>query len=473
MKYFKKIIRQGQLHLLSNTSSEKLIKLGEQRVIERFRNAAKNVPFYHVLLKENNINWKKINSIKTFRKYCPLLNKENTFERFQIHELCYPGALDTLASVLTSSGHSGRYAFGLTTHKQKQESNDMIDQGLELSFEVDKYKTLVINCLPMGVGFDSNVVTIASTSVREDMVMALVQKFAPFYEQIVLVGDPLFLKKLADYSHTMNVNWSEHRIHLVIGEEPFGENYRHYLSQQFGINEDKPEDGFIASSMGTGELGLNLFFETRYTIELRRRIHQNPLLLKELFNLNPTKDPLPMIFAFNPLRTYIEALSNETYNFGKLAVSVLDRNSPLPLFRYQTGDLAALLSHQAIDDAFIKYNLPPLSQPRTALPLVAILGRDKDTLSNGLNINRFKDALFANPKLAHCLTGAFRIEDKSGTMHIHVQLRRNIDPSDNLRNLLIQSLPGQLSKQQLSLYSFNTFPYGMDLDYERKFTYYE
>jgi hypothetical protein len=42
--------------------------------------------------------------------------------------------------------------------------------------------------------------TIATTSVREDMAVALVEAFGHHYEQVQLVADPLFMKRRTDYT---------------------------------------------------------------------------------------------------------------------------------------------------------------------------------------------------------------------------------------------------------------------------------
>jgi phenylacetate-CoA ligase len=71
--------------------------------------------------------------------------------------------------VLTSSGHGGRFSFGLSSRRQHAESAAMIDYSMDEAFGIATRRTLAINCLPMGVTFSSEAVTVATTSVREDM----------------------------------------------------------------------------------------------------------------------------------------------------------------------------------------------------------------------------------------------------------------------------------------------------------------
>ena len=116
-----------------------------------------------------------------------------------------------VADVLTSSGHGGRFSFGVISRKQVSANADLMDRAFDDAFGVKARKTLTINCLPMGVVFSSHCMTVATTSVREDMAVALVETFGHHYEQIVLCGDPLFMKRFTDYARERGVDWSRYR----------------------------------------------------------------------------------------------------------------------------------------------------------------------------------------------------------------------------------------------------------------------
>jgi len=252
--------RRAQLAAYQKLSAERRRRIGEKRALQSFHRAARLSAAYRELLAEAGIEPTRVRSLDDFRRLPLVLDKANTFQRFTLEELCLPGTLDNLAGILTSSGHSGRFAFGLSTRQQVRRATDFIDLGLEQAFGVDRRRSLLINCLPMGVRFASRAATVAEVSVREDMALAIAEKFRSLYEQIILVGDPLFLKRLCDYAEERGIDWSDTRLHLIIGEEVFGEAYRDYLAAHFTIDPDQPETGLIGSSMGVGELGLNLFF---------------------------------------------------------------------------------------------------------------------------------------------------------------------------------------------------------------------
>jgi phenylacetate-CoA ligase len=464
MNWYKKLGRKILLKLLASATPEGLLRKSEQKVLQAFNYTAKSSVAYQTLLSEAGINAGQIQSIDDFHALCPILGKENTFARFDIHELCSGEKLNTVANVLTSSGAGGHFAFGLSSHKQMQQLPDAIDLGLQLAFDVDSKKTLLINCLPMGVTFPSNAVTLAQTSVREDMAHAIATKIGPYYRQVIFIGDPLFLKLLTDYAREKNSGWSKQTIHVVIGEEIFGENYRSYLAKQFCLNLDDDKGGFIGSSMGVGELGLNLFYETRETVKLRRGAHSNTEQSKQLFNL-PSTDALPMLFTYNPLATHVEILEADENGYGKLTITLTDKKAILPLLRYQTGDIARLipLALQTSKN-FEQHDFPQL-------PMIAVKGRDKDTLPNGLHLALYKEALYSDHQAAEQITGAMKIESHKNLITINIQLRKEATVTPELEAVFQKSMPGKPNTNSIKLWPFSAFPFGMSLDYERKFAH--
>jgi phenylacetate-CoA ligase len=470
MIWHKKIMRRISLALLARSSPESLLRLGEKRVLVAFRRAAAKVPAYKSTLASHGIKPDDIRSIEAFQSLCPVLNKGNTFAQYPLNELCHVNGMENLAGVLTSSGHGARFGYGLSTRLQAKYACDAIDLGLEYAFQIDSNKTLLINCLPMGVRFSSNTVTVAETSVREDMAVALATEFGHFYDQIIFVGDPLFLKLVTDYAREKNVDWSKQKVHLVIGEETFGEHFRNYLAEHFHLDNDDPSTGMIGSSMGVAELGLNLFYETPQTIRLRRAAQANPVFFEALFGMVPTKTPLPMLFVYNPLRTYVETVGVDAAGYGDLTISMSDPEAALPLLRYQTGDVAKILSSQEINRACELAGLP--APGKMPLPIIAMQGRAKDCLPDSTHAGQYKDALYVHSDIATKLTGAFRLEFVEGKILIHVQLRRGFEEDENLRSRLAAEFPGNVSSGQVKVWNYLQFPFGMTLDYERKFNYY-
>src|SRR4051812_15838641 len=120
-------------------------------VIEAFRAAAR-LPWYRSLLAEHHVDPDEIGDAAAFSRRGPILTKANTFDRFPLDQLART-PIASLAGVLTSSGHGGRFSFGLQTRAHARDGGKDIDAALDAAFAVASRTTLAVNCLPMGVGF--------------------------------------------------------------------------------------------------------------------------------------------------------------------------------------------------------------------------------------------------------------------------------------------------------------------------------
>ncbi len=418
---------------------------------------------------------REIRALEDFVKRCPILEKSNTLLRFRLDELI---ARDVrardIASILTSSGHGGGgFALGLATRAQANRTRGTVDIGLELAFDIDRRRTLLINCLPMGVTFQSNAVCVANVSVREDMACAIVEQSGSLFDQIILCGDPLFLKRLCDFSEVHGTDWSRHRMNAIIGEETFPESYRDYLATTLHISPDATGGGFIGSSMGVAELGLNLFYETRETVALRRACLRDVHTPSQLLGLTVPSAPLPTFLAYNPLRTFVEIVAPDQHGTGDLLVTMLDRRAPIPLMRYKTGDRA-----QRIDPTKLAATLDAgnPSIKSSAFPIIALHGRAKDFLPSGWHVDNFKDALYQRRDVARQMSGAFRLSQRAEALHWEVQLTRDSEASPaEMASALRAGLPSLSGREPptVACHPYDQFQYGRTLDYERKFVYWQ
>lgn len=486
-KAFARLERRLIKAKLARSKPDDLIVQGEQRLLAVFRRAATQSAAYRTLLAEAGIKISDIQTPQDVLARCPVLNKANTFHRFSADQLlCDDLPATELASVLTSSGQGGSgFALGLISQRQAHRAAWLIDLGLELAFDIDKRRTLLVNCLPMGVTFASDAVCVANVSVREDMACAVIQQAGSLFEQIILCGDPLFLKRLCDYSQDIGLDWRRYRTHVILGEETFPETFRDYLAQVLGIQPDDPASGLIGSSMGMGELGLNLFNETRETVALRRACIRHPGLLKRLTGIDLVApqghvlrgvSPAPTFLVFNPLRTVIETAAADAHGIGDLLVTLLDHQAPIPLIRYATGDRMQRIPPEVLASALNEFGL---TLPLPSLPIVALHGRAKDVLPGGGHIDLFKAALYQHPALAREMSGAHRISFDAGCLRWEVQAGKgrslNQDQAHAMATTLCDTLAPQLPGQSLAVevHAYDVFAHGKTIDYERKFVYWQ
>lgn len=440
-------------------------------LLAEFHRAAEQVPAYQTLLAEHGVRAADVRDVASFTRLCPLLSKANTFDRFPLAHLAAGGRLHDVAEVLTSSGHGGRFSFGVISRAEAATSASFVDSALDPAFGVRTRATLAVNCLPMGVVVSSRCMTVATTSVREDMAVALVKAFGAGYQQVLLIADPLFMKRLTDHAAEQGLAWGRYSTNAVIGDETFGENFRRYVEECLGLAADR-RAGHVLSSFGVGELGLHLCFETPATVALARAARLTPALAQDLLGGDGPGDPgawQPAMLAFNPGRTFIEVVEPDAHGYGRLAISMLDPARQVPLLRYQTGDVARLLDPAGVEAVLRRYGVRVDGVPPA---LLALRGREREALPNGSHVGAYKDALYAQPELARQVSGATRLMFAGGRFTMHVQLVRGARPTTALEQGLLGGIPGPLRPSHLELWEYAQFPFGMGLDYERKFTHY-
>ncbi|MHB8949132.1 MAG: phenylacetate--CoA ligase family protein [Rhodoferax sp.] len=430
--------------------------------------AARHSAAYRALLQEHHIEPSTLGT-QTDLSALPVLTKANTFERFTLEQLARPTPTTELADVLTSSGRSGRsFGFRLTTRAQHETSWFDIDLGLQDMFNIDQYATLLVNCLPMGVVFRSRAVAVANVSVREDMACSILRDVGPRFGQTLLCSDPLFIRRVLDEARIAGVDWPALNTSVIMGEEVLVEAQRDYIAARMGIDLDRDPHRMIGSSFGVGELGLNLLFETRETIRLRRAMRAQAEVA-QLLSGTSGGSSMPSVFCFSPMRCHIEVLHPDLDGFGELCFTMLDRHAIIALPRYASGDMGKLVSREHVARAA---QLAATDAPW--LPVVAVKGRIKDRPAGMPSVESIKELIYLDHALADQLTGAFRIDkDEAGSIRLTLQTNSERAAQDaRLRQQLVTLGRSRFSVPvEIHLLAPFEFPHRPVLDYERKFSY--
>ncbi|MEA3210066.1 MAG: hypothetical protein QOE70_3123 [Chthoniobacter sp.] len=435
--------------------------------LEAFHRTAARVPAYRILLEEAGVRSSDIRNPEDFARL-PVLDKRNTFQRFGIEQLCIDGELGQLGSVLTSSGYSGFFAFGLSDAAAMHATVEWIDDLLEFLFAVRSRPTLLINCLPMGVKVHTQACTLAETSVRPDMVVGLVKAFGRHYAQIILVGETAFIKHTLELGQSGGVDWRSHLVQVIVGEEPLAENARKYLEGMLGIDVRNPETGIVFSSMGVAELGLNLFSEVpplAPLILLRRVLHENQDLRAEVLGPAPW---VPSLFTYDPRRIFVEFDPD-----GRLILTTLDAQLRLPLIRYATGDRGSVLrlppsARPALEAAGVRWDL------LDSIPMVMIDGRAQHALAgeNPVYPEAVKEGIYHDPELVPLTTANFRLVSGPERVRIRIQLSPDVSPDSKIETRFSDAIARYVPAPiEVACESYQSFSSGMTLDYERKFDY--
>ena len=180
-----------------------------------------------------------------------------------------------------------------------------------------------------------------------------------------------------------------------------------------------------------------------------------------------------MCFAFEPRRIHPEVIDQTVGVVGALLISMLDPSLPVPLLRYRTGDVARLVTRDQCHQAARQVGcLLPDDLPAT---MVLVRGRARDVLPDGSDVAFYKDLVYAEAGVADRLTGAVRVEVDGAATTVHVQCRpEEIDDTghEEITTRLQALLHGAGAAPVVRPWSYRTFPFGMTLDYERKFVGY-
>ena len=467
-KVARRALRKFILSYGRRLNIQDMLAISKKKAVRASIQAARCSTAYQHLLQEHGIKPKQLGNQLSWN-LLPVLTKANTFERFSLIELSRPMPADELADVLTSSGRGSRsFGYRLSSRKNHQDAWFDIDLGLQDVFSVDQKTTLLVNCLPMGVVFQSRAVTVANVSVREDMACSILRGVGPRFEQTLLCTDPMFIRRILDEALASGVDWKALNTSVILGEEMLVEAQRDYLAARMGIDIDQDPSRLIGSSFGVGELGLNLLFETRETIRLRRAMRGNRELLTLLCGPAVTES-MPSLFCYNPLRTHIEILNAGPNGFGELCVTMLDGPSVIPLPRYATGDLGRLVSQAELFQA-----QQTVGAALPWLPVIAVKGRIKDQGIGMPSVESIKELLYIDHSIADQLTGAFRLS-ASNPDRVSLTLQANgeaaaLSPDFHTRIKQLLALHG-LEWLDVELLSPTAFPWRPVLDFERKFPY--
>lgn len=469
-------LRRALLQYARRLDGEALHAKAEKKALRTAAWAARQSAAYRTLIREHGLDPDRLNALDRLDAL-PVLTKACTFERFALNDLMRPVPPQDLADVLTSSGRSGqRFGFRLSTRKQHEGAWFDIDLGLQDIFQIDERPTLVVNCLPMGVTFSSRATAVANLSVREDMACSILRDVGPRFNQSVICTDPLFIRPLLWEAERRDVNWGAIRASVVIGEEVLVEPQRQFIEHAIGIRRDDPtEHRLVGSSFGIGELGLNLLFETRETIAMRRRAYA-----KQAASPTATQQTrgTPSLFCMNPLRCHVGVLDPDEQGVGELCFTLLARDAVIPLPRFASGDLGRILPREEMQAMAAEAGVEA-----PWMPMVSVLGRMKDQPDRWPSAERLKEVVYSNGPLANQLTGAFQLLRPStatggdlvgdGTAVLVVQARPGLEePREGLAQRLQEHVSQQVALPlRVDLRSHHQVPWRPLMDYERKFTY--
>ena len=416
-------------------------------IVMLIKRIIKKWPAYMRFIEGKGIDPLKIESISDL----PVIDKQ--FIARAIHTV----PLFKVKNIVPSSGCTGAdFSFGLFGEMEIKKASVAIEEFLQKRFNTGNKKTLILNLLPGAISIQSSTATVASIGVRIDTAIAAIRSLGSSFEQIILIGEPLFIKNLVECGLKQSIQWKYLPLFIIVGGEWISESYRTYLENIVGYHR-------IYSSMGMAELGLNYFYETDETIRLRRLLFEDSRLLRMLLG---DLDFCPMLFAYGEEDVYVETIAEPNDAFESILLTTTDPMRVLPLIRYKGGDKGKKLSRPEINDALKAMGYGELLS-KTGLPILAHFGRGKNI--SGIYPEAIKDIIYLSMEIASSTTGNFILnsgKDKD-TVELGIQLKEDVYPTPDIKDIYRNSF--NRLPVHIELYPFDLFPY--PLNFERKVCY--
>lgn len=405
--------------------------------MELFHEVARSVPAYRAFLAEHGIDPHQVTKFQDL----PMTSKDTYTRRHPLPQLCRDGVLGDLIAV--SSGSTGEPSFWPRSPADERVIADRFEEVFRDAFQARERRTLAVICFALGTwvgglftlaccrhlaerGYPITVVAPGSDK-RE--ILRVVPELAPYFDQVVLLGYPPFLKDVIDAGS----GWAAWNVKLVTAGEVFSEEWRSLVADRAGIAD--PAHG-TASLYGTADAGV-LGNETPLSIELRRFLAAHPAAARELFG----ESRLPTLVQYDPGVRFFEEHQGTLLFTG---------DNGIPLIRYHIADEGGVIPYDRMLDFVAGHGFKPAATGPER-PFVYVFGRSHFTVSYyGANVFPENIAIgLEQPEISGSVTGKFVLqvaEDPAHDRHltITVELAPGVAPTEEIAQQASQSILTQL-----------------------------
>jgi phenylacetate-CoA ligase len=428
-------------------------------ILNRFKDAYKNVPAYRHFLERLDVDPASIRSVKSI-EHIPPITKANYLRVHPWDKLTRSGALAKESLILTAtSGSTGQPFYIPRTDEIHNASMVFHRLFIERSGLDPAKPTLVIVGFGMGVWIGGILtyeafrrisesgwpLTVITPGVNKKEIFEALTHVAPAYEQIILCGYPPFIKDIVDDAPQHGVEWKRWDMRIVCAAEAYSEHFREYLMQKTGMKDPYRS---VMNIYGSAELG-TMATETPLSILLRRLAVKHEALYRKLFS---EAHRLPTLAQFIPDFIAFEAGKNgEVYATG---------GTPLPFIRYDIGDQGGVFTYADAVQRCAEVGIDLNAEMKNAgiddtvmeLPFVYLYERaDLSTKLYGAIIfpEHVKIGL-QNPDLEKSITGRFTMTTEHDAKHneyleINIELQHGVKDGEPIRAAIVESVIKSLS----------------------------
>lgn len=433
-------------------------KIGNKKALEVFHEAAKGVPAYQAFLKDHKISAEKIKTIEDFQKV-PWTDKKNYLSEYELEELCLDGDLSQSHIISTSSGSSGESFYWPRLPIQDTMSEKVLELTYKNCYGIDRYSTLFIVCFALGAWVAGEMcLGLVKSIARKDYPMTavspgmdlheslkIIKDLGKKYDQIVIGGYPPFVKDIIDYGEKDGICWSDYRIKFLHGGEGFSEQWRDYLIEKAGVENELSDVINLYASAEVGVLG----GESPLTILIRRLASKDQKLAQDLFG----DKGIPSLIQYSPAGRHFIIEGGEIFLTVKGAI---------PLIRYNTHDMGGIISFERTMEIMQSHNHDvlgileenQLDRHIARLPLLFIQGRS-DLTATIYAVNIYPENIkYALEKSIsdNIVTGRFKMravnneKTQDQLLQLDIELAPKVESSSKLEKKLMNEIAMRVSK---------------------------
>jgi phenylacetate-CoA ligase len=413
-------------------------------VLDLFHEAAVTVPAYADFLQHQGVNPDEVRRSDQI----PLMTKAGYHQRYPLPERCRDGVLraDTVA---VSSGSSGTPTVWPRTARDEEAVTARFEQAFGDGFGAAERRTLAVVCFALGnwVGGMYTVsacrslavagysITVAAPGNDIDEILRVVAELGGFFDQVVLLGYPPFVKNVVDAGLARGVDWPAYRIKMVLAGEVFSEQWRDLVAARARMADPVTD---VVSLYGTADAGV-LGNETPLSVRIRRFLAGRPDVASSVFG----DSRLPTLVQYDPATRYFETAPDGTLVFSA--------DGTVPLVRYHIADEGGLLPYDDLRALCRAHGFDPGEGPE--LPFVYVFGRSLFTVSFfGANVYPENVTVgLEQPHISGWVTGRFVLRtvedaDRNRRLAVAVELARGEPATPHRQQAAADSIRTELMR---------------------------
>ncbi len=425
------------------------------RCLTLFHTAVETVPAYRSFLAAHGVTADDVKTEADFQNL-PLTTKQNYMRAYSLAERCLDGELSGCDMLAISSGSTGTPMIWPRTVIHELDIAYRFEQVF-YAFHADQRSTLAVVCFAMGswvggmftaaccrhLAAKGYPITTVTPGNKKDEIFRIVTELGPYFEQVVLLGYPPYIKDIIDSGRAAGIEWPRYRPKLVFAGEVFSEEWRALVCERIGAADPAVATAALYGTADGGVLGN----ETPLSIGIRKFFATHPAAAREVFG----ESRLPTLVQYDPLSRYFET------HDGTLVVS---GDSGVPLLRYHIADKGGVIPHEEmiriITDSGGKQLTEALfsgGRGVWAMPFVYLFGRADFTVSYfGANVYPENISVgLEQAAVRDWVSGKFVLQvvetaDRNEALSIVVELLPGVHGDETICNAIADAIVEQLRR---------------------------